>query len=104
MDHQRWLDQVQEECQAMLMRCFFDMKNHKGAVTAYEALEEGSPGREMAEEDIVRHQARDGHDAPAGRPLQELRQAAEMGNAVGRHAQTAQAFEIGVASAPDQDP
>ncbi|MEJ1970504.1 MAG: hypothetical protein WDN03_18030 [Rhizomicrobium sp.] len=61
-----------------------------------------APVGEMVEEDLVRHQRRHRDDAPAGLPVQRLRQPLEVRNAVGGKLQLVQAGEEFVAGAAAQ--
>src|SRR5208282_4899260 len=72
-------------------------------VAAPEKTSRGEPAAgEMGEENVVRDEARHRDDPPPGGSVENIAEAPEIGNAVGRDAKPAQPFEIFATGAPDQ--
>src|SRR5438034_8012679 len=71
---------------------------------ADEAGRREAPAGEMSEENVVRDEARDRHDSPAGGAVENIAEPSEIWNPVRRHPEPAEPVEIFAAGAPDQQP
>ena len=69
-----------------------------------EAGRRKAAAREMGEEHIVRHEPGHRDDPPPGRGVENIAQAAEIGNPVGGDAEPAEPVEILAAGASDEQP